>query len=281
MDHNNRFRPKAVSASPASNITRRLLESQGENDDEADQDNAMAFGEDGLPQNMPRPVRLTAIERTAPPPVEANPTPELSSQNVESKAKDGANNNEGRSTNTSTGLTEKTDMILKKWLGIRTTPPDPSDQNADSNTNGSPKPEKVNKTIRKWQKRAMYGKAERASSLNIDEEYKSWYIDQRDRFRVQLPEAIQASLAEEVLQTLKPLQLRYEKLLGPDDELVSQAEARIREIEQQLSGMGKQHHIHRGVSRGVSLRSLASLTKLNIPPPESETAAKNEEGSKN
>ncbi|GBG32179.1 Hypothetical Protein FCC1311_084042 [Hondaea fermentalgiana] len=160
------------------------------------------------------------------------------------------------------GPETKAEMILKKWLGVPTKAAESSgkvngDDAIDSMNHSIGKPSRVNKTIRKWQKRAMYGKVERATGLQIDEDYKTWYIDQRDRFRVQLPEALRSAVAEEALAILKPMCARYEKLLGPDDELVQQANLRRTKIEQELSGMGQDvRKILRSQSRGVSLRTL-------------------------
>lgn len=96
-----------------------------------------------------------------------------------------------------------------------------------------PKPmaAKLNKNMRRWQKRAMYGKPERATGLEVDNDYKNWYIDQRDLFRVQLPEPIISTLVSEAVQIVAEMRSKYVRVLGPQDELVYQADARIEDLQ--------------------------------------------------
>lgn len=88
----------------------------------------------------------------------------------------------------------------------------------------------VDGKLRKWQQRAMYGQEGRGGGLELSESFKAWYVAQRDRHRVELPEPVQAVIAEEATAILKLVKERYMRVLGPEDELVIKTERRLQEL---------------------------------------------------
>ncbi len=95
---------------------------------------------------------------------------------------------------------------------------------------GSFKKSDVDGKLKKWQQRAMYGQESRGGGLELSESFKAWYVAQRDRHRVELPEPVQAVIAEEATTILTLVKERYMRVLGPHDELVIKAERRLQEI---------------------------------------------------
>mmetsp|Transcript_18097 Transcript_18097/g.51954 ORF Transcript_18097/g.51954 Transcript_18097/m.51954 type:complete len:196 (+) Transcript_18097:115-702(+) len=158
----------------------------------------------------------------------------------------------------SLSLEHRGNAALSKWTGFV----DDTREEQTANVEGMRRPtaKKVNKTLRRWQKRAMYGEPQRARGLPIDSKFKAWYIEQRDRHRVELPEPVLALITEEAVKVLHVIRERYEKVLGPDDDLVAKTDARLKELANkvefeavQKEALRDPHPLRTALSRRASL----------------------------
>lgn len=88
-----------------------------------------------------------------------------------------------------------------------------------------------------WKKKNILyaGNPERAKTIPIDDTYRTWYVDQRDLMRVQLPEPILCSLADEAVGLMHLLSKRYDKVLTPSHELSQGAVLRIEQLNNMLT----------------------------------------------
>jgi len=86
--------------------------------------------------------------------------------------------------------------------------------------------------LAKWRNRATYGKPERAFGQEVSQEYKSWFVEQMERFRVELPEDLMCEVNKEAKEILLIMKSKYTQVLGEEDVLVGHTSARIKEITQ-------------------------------------------------
>jgi len=99
------------------------------------------------------------------------------------------------------------------------------------------KAEAARKTLIRMQQKALYGQAERAQGLEIDEDFGDWALEQKDRLRVELPEPLQDVITQEAVEILLSMRIRYSKVLGADDELVKLTQERILSFSKRFDGL--------------------------------------------
>lgn len=69
----------------------------------------------------------------------------------------------------------------------------------------------VERTLRKLRKKTVYGKPRRAYGMVVDNSYEEWYIDNMDRFQVELPQALKMGAAAAASKVLLRMKKHYSK----------------------------------------------------------------------
>ena len=69
----------------------------------------------------------------------------------------------------------------------------------------------VEETLKRIKKKAVHGKPRRAYGMAVNKEYEEWYIDNMDRFKVELPQSLKVLAGIEAHKVISRMRGYYPK----------------------------------------------------------------------